>query len=314
MSPETLFLVGLFVATSGLVFGLTRIVVARRADDDDTLVRRRLNREGPPARGPALAGQGKAVSGLLTKISSAAASPMEPKSEEEQSALRRKLAYAGMYAPGALRVFVGAKLLLMVGGLVLGYLVTLLFGMTYPMFLLPPVVLGAIGMFSPELWLSAAVRREQLSLEHALPDALDLMVVCVEAGLTMDAALQRVSKELALAHPSLARELGITHVETQMGVPRADAMRKLANRTGSAALKSLTAMLIQADRFGTSIAGALRVYSDSLRVKRQFAAQEMAAKAAVKITFPLVFCIFPAIMTVAGGPAMIQISRALVGR
>ncbi|HLL89510.1 MAG TPA: type II secretion system F family protein, partial [Tepidisphaeraceae bacterium] len=239
------------------------------------------------------------------------AKPMEPKTEAEQSALRRRLGYAGMYSPGALRVFVGTKLLLMVGGFATGYALTLLFGMTYPTFLLPPVVLAVVGMMGPELWLGAAVRKEQLSLEHGLPDALDLMVVCVEAGLTMDAALQRVSKEVALAHPALARELAITHVETQMGVPRSDAMRKLANRTGSAPLKSLTAMLIQADRFGTSVAGALRVYSDSLRVKRQFAAQEMAAKASVKMTFPLVFCIFPAVLTVAGGPAMIQLYTVL---
>src|SRR5262249_34659207 len=134
---------------------------------------------------------------------------------------------------------------------------------------------------------------------------------CVESGLTMDAALQRVSKEIALAHPSLARELAITHVETQMGMPRTEAMRKLATRTGSQALKSLTAMLVQADRFGTSIAGALRIYSESLRVKRQYAAQELAAQASVKMTFPLVFCIFPAILTVIGGPAMIQLIAIL---
>jgi tight adherence protein C len=136
------------------------------------------------------------------------------------------------------------------------------------------------------------------------------MVVCVEAGLTVDAAMQRVGQELVLAHPSLSRELGIAHMETRVGLSRADALKNLGVRTGAPGLQALAAMLIQADRFGTSIANALRIQAESLRTKRQQAAEELAAKASVKLSFPLVLFIFPATFIVLAGPTVIGLMRS----
>jgi tight adherence protein C len=306
MDATTIVLASGFCAALLLIYSLSGFVSGGKDRD----VKRRMTLDAGTAGGIAPQ-QGQGVSTLLTKITEAASKPLEPRTVEDRSQLRKRLGYAGHYSPTAGRVLVGTKLLLLIGGLAVGYFIGIATHQVSLRLLLFPCALGIAGLLAPELWLSWAIKHEQTAIEHALPDALDLMVVCVESGLTMDASMQRVSKEIALAHPALARELAITHIETQMGVARGEALRKLAARTGSGALKSLTAMLIQADRFGTSVAGALRVYSDSLRVKRQFAAQEMAAKASVKLTFPLVFCIFPAVLVVAGGPALIQLTRLL---
>jgi tight adherence protein C len=132
------------------------------------------------------------------------------------------------------------------------------------------------------------------------------MVVCVEAGLAVDAAMQRVGAELGIAHPRLSKEFEITHMETRVGLSRAEALRNLGQRTGSSSLQSLASMLIQADRFGTSIAGALRIHAESLRQNRQFKAEELAAKASVKMSFPLVLFIFPATFIILAGPSVVQ--------
>src|SRR5207244_3041127 len=137
-------------------------------------------------------------------------------------------------------------------------------------------------------------------------------VVCVESGLTLDAALQRVGQEIALAHPDISKEFGITHMETRVGLSRVDALRNLGQRTGSASLQSLAAMLVQTERFGTSIAQALRVHAESLRVKRQFAAEEQAAKASVKLIFPVVLFIFPTLLSVLAGPAFILLFKSSI--
>jgi tight adherence protein C len=136
------------------------------------------------------------------------------------------------------------------------------------------------------------------------------MVVCVEAGLTVDAAMQRVGQELAIAHPAVSREFGISHMETRVGLSRSQALKNLGERTGNAALQSLATMLIQADRFGTSIAQALRVHSDTLRTQRQQLAEESAAKATVKLSFPLVLFIFPATFIVLVGPTIVNIAHS----
>jgi tight adherence protein C len=152
--------------------------------------------------------------------------------------------------------------------------------------------------------------KNQQALTHGLADALDLMVVCIEAGLTVDAAMQRVGQELVLAHASLSRELGLTHMETRVGLSRVEALRNMGQRTGNTALISLASMLIQADRFGTSIADALRVHSETLRINRQMAAEEVAGKASVKMSFPLVLCIFPSTFIILAGPVVIQLMHS----
>lgn len=163
------------------------------------------------------------------------------------------------------------------------------------------------GLFLPPFLLSRKISKRQNRITRALPDALDLMVVCVEAGLGLNAALHRVGREMEMVEPALSEELAITNREIRAGKPRDEALRNLGDRTGVDDVKSLVAMLVQTDRFGTSIADSLRVFADSMRTKRRQRAEEMVAKAAIKLIFPLLLFIFPALLIVLMGPALIRI-------
>jgi tight adherence protein C len=165
------------------------------------------------------------------------------------------------------------------------------------------------GILLPEMWLLWRIHNRQHRLQKALPDGLDLLVICVEVGLGLDQAILRVAEELQIVHPELSDELHLVNLEMRVGKTRIDALRELARRTGLEDIKSLVAMLIQTERFGTSIAQSLRVHSDELRTKRRQRAEEMAAKTTVKMVPPLVFFIFPALMVVILGPAIITIYR-----
>ena len=169
-----------------------------------------------------------------------------------------------------------------------------------------------IGYMLPEIWLVARIRARQHRLRLAVPDGLDLLVICVEAGLGLDHALLRVSEELAITHPEFCDELQLVTAEMRLGKTRTDALRELARRTGLDDIKALVAMLVQTERFGTSIAQSLRVHSDDLRTKRRQRAEEMAAKISVKMVPVLVFFIFPALMIVVVGPAFIAIARQIL--
>jgi tight adherence protein C len=243
---------------------------------------------------------------ILERFGQAAAQPFMPKSRAKQSGLRTQLSRAGIYSPQAIRMVTGCKVIFLCVGLVGGYAA----GSMFDKLLLGISFGGLLGYMLPQMWLKAKIKANQRALSHGLPDAIDLMVVCVEAGLTLDAAMQRVGQELAIAHPAVSREMGIAHMETRVGLSRAESMRNLGVRTNNEALKSLASMLIQADRFGTSIANALRVHSETLRVNRQHAAEEMAAKASVKMSFPLVLFIVPATFIVLAGPTIIQMMRS----
>lgn len=169
-----------------------------------------------------------------------------------------------------------------------------------------------VGFMAPDMWLSGRVRARQMRIRLGLPDALDLLVVCVEAGLGLDQAFSRVSDELRIAHRELSDELRLVNLEMRVGKSRIDAMRELADRTGVDDIKALVAMLIQTERFGTSISRSLRVHSDDLRTKRRQRAEEMAAKTPVKMVPVLVFFIFPALFVVILGPAFINVARQLL--
>jgi tight adherence protein C len=164
----------------------------------------------------------------------------------------------------------------------------------------------------PEMWLLWKIKKRQRKLRLALPDALDLMVICVEVGLGLDQSLLRVAQELRIVHPELSEELQMVNLEMRVGKTRLDALRELARRTGVDELKSLVAMLIQTERFGTSIAQSLRVFSDDMRTRRRQQAEEMSAKTTVKMVPPLVFFIFPALLVVILGPAIIALMRQFV--
>lgn len=243
---------------------------------------------------------------FLHRVGQAAAQPFMPTTREKQSSIRRDLARAGIYAPAAVRAITGGKVIFLCLGLAVGYGV----GAACGYLMLGISSGGLLGYVLPNLWLRLKINANQKALTHALPDGLDLMVVCVEAGLTIDAAMQRVGEEMALAHPALSRELGIAHMERRVGLSRAESLKNLGARTGSAALQSLAAMLTQADRFGTSVAQALRVHAESLRIARQHAAEEQAAKASVKMSFPLVLFIFPATFIILAGPTIVDMMNS----
>jgi len=174
------------------------------------------------------------------------------------------------------------------------------------------LLLAAIGYYAPNVWLLSEVRRRQRDLFEAFPDALDLLTICVEAGLGLNAAIARVGEESRVRCPALADEFHLAELELRAGATRESALRNIALRTGLDEINSLVAMLVQAERFGTSIAESLRVHSDMLRTERRLRAEEQAAKIPLKLLFPLIFCIFPSLLVVLMGPAMIRIFRVLL--
>lgn len=229
---------------------------------------------------------------------------MAPKSPTEMGKLQRKLVYAGFRSREALVVFLGLR----VGCALVAFAIAS-FAAASVMFSFGA---AGLGYLLPSMVLGRKAKQRQHRIRLSLPDALDLLVVSVEAGLGLDQAIQRVGEELAVAHPDLAGELRMVNLELRAGTARSEALHNLADRTGVEDLASLVAMLVQTDRFGTSVAQSLRVHSDTLRVKRKQRAEEAAAKTGVKMVFPLVFCIFPAIWVVTIGPAAISFIKVIV--
>ncbi len=175
------------------------------------------------------------------------------------------------------------------------------------------VLLAGLGYYAPNAWLSRRVATRQREMFEALPDAIDLMTVMVEAGLGLDAAIVRVAQELGPRSPVLEEELRLVGLELRAGASREQALTNLARRSGVEELDLFVAVLVQTDRFGTSMAESLRVHSDTLRTKRRLRAEEEAAKISLKLLFPLIFCIFPSVMIVLMGPAVISIYRVFIG-
>jgi tight adherence protein C len=229
---------------------------------------------------------------------------MAPKSPSEMGKLQRKLVTAGFRSREALIVFLGLRAGCAVAAFALASIATssLLFA----------IGAAGLGYLLPSMVLGRKAKKRQHRIRLSLPDALDLLVVSVEAGLGLDQAIQRVGEELSAAHPDLCSELRLVNLELRAGTARSEALHNLAERTGVDDLGSLVAMLVQTDRFGTSVAQSLRVHSDTLRVKRRQRAEEAAAKTGVKMVFPLVFCIFPAIWVVTIGPAAISFIKVIV--
>jgi tight adherence protein C len=229
----------------------------------------------------------------------------------DDSLVRDQLIHAGYDAPSAPAIYIGARLVLAIG---LGFLVfsVLEVAAVSQTAVLVGALWGALmGWILPAFYVGARARARQKEMIKALPDALDLLVVCVEAGLGLNQALVRVAEEIGSVSPVLATQFTLANLEMRSGVPREDALRNLADRTGIEDIQSFVTMLIQTDRFGTAIADALRVHSDTLRTKRRQRAEEAAAKTAIKMLFPLVFFVFPALFVVILGPAVIQVIETL---
>jgi tight adherence protein C len=231
-----------------------------------------------------------------------------PRSPKDMSRLQRRLARAGFVQRGAAFYFAAAELLLPV--LFAGTVVLLVRGRIG---WLIAVFVAVLGYVLPGFYVDGRRRQRQKAIQNGLPDALDLLTVCVEAGSGLDQAISKASDELEIAHPALARELKLVTTEIRAGKPRLDAFRNFAQRTGVEDVRSLVSMLAQTDRFGTSISQALRTHAETSRTKRRQRAEERAGKVGVKLVFPLALCLFPALYIVCFGPAAIRIYRVLLG-
>ncbi len=281
-------------------FGSRKPRAEERLDELKNPSTRRRNGEESPVK----------KSATMTRVLSKAspmAKPLQPKTAAEAGRLKTRLSEAGMRSEAAVGVFLGLKLIGLIIGLSCSGATTLLTS-GFTQVTLVYTVLASAGMFYlPDaiVWLIARHRKEAIFL--GLPDVLDLLVVCVEAGLGLDQGMRKVSEEMKKSARIVAEEFTLCNFQLQMGRARTEVLQDLGARTGVDDLRSLAAILIQADKFGSSIAQALRVQSDSMRMRRHQLAEEKAAKTAVKLIFPLVIFIFPAIFVVLVGPAAITI-------
>ena len=248
---------------------------------------------------------------LLARAAPALSKPSMPQSEEARSNVRLKLSNAGFRGQQTPAVFLASKTAVGVALALVGLGGAAAMRLSGRNILGLTAFAGALGLMLPNLWLALAIKSRKEKVRHGMPDSLDLMVVTIEAGLGLDAALRRVSEEMKTVHPELSEELVLTSLETQMGLSRSESLQNLALRTDVSEMKSLTAILIQAERFGTSIAQAVRTHADSMRVKRSQQAEERAAKTAVKLILPLILFIFPALFVVLAGPAMMKLFETL---
>ena len=281
---------------------------------DDPLLRGRRQRQSQQLKA-VLEFVGERVAGDRARPTPSARTDAEAPLQTARSGsqLRQQLIYAGYREGSAIGIYWGARVALCVGLGLLGFLVLGAILGDSARALLAGAWGAGLGWVAPSIHVGRRARARQKEIQFALADALDLMVVCVEAGLALNQALVRVAEEIRHVSTVTSDELTLVNLEIRAGVPREDALRNLGDRTGVGDLQSLVAMLIQTDRFGTSVAQALRVHSDTLRTKRRQRAEEAAAKTTIKLVFPLAFCIFPALFVVILGPALISIYRTLLG-
>jgi tight adherence protein C len=250
--------------------------------------------------------------GTLEQTGSALGSMVErfervvPKNQAEVSVIQQRLIRAGYRRDSAVNLFYGAKVLIPLFLCLVAF--TTGIGSYSPFFVYLSAL--ALGFLLPDFWLGNRITARQARIRLGLPDVLDLIVICVEAGLSLDQAVARTSDELNIAHPAICDELGIVVLEQRAGCPRADAWRHFAERTNVESVRNLVSVLVQSEKFGTSIAKTLRVHSDTLRTQRRQKVEEQAAKTTVKLVFPLVLFIFPSLFLVTLGPAAITIMES----
>jgi len=306
-SAQLLFLGIVFIVVAGLPMGL--YFLSRK-----NAAQRRLERI---VAAPVRADETDATKARWVETVARAVTPLArlsiPDEGWEDSELRRRFMQAGLRSPNAPILFFAIKTVFAFGLPLLLWAIRLAGGSDMPFddFVMIVALLCALGFYVPNAVLSRMSSTRQRAIFEAFPDALDLLTICVEAGLSLEAALNRVAGEMALNRPVLAEELQLVCLEFRAGSGKERALRNLALRTGVDDIDTLVAMLIQSEKFGTSMGESLRIHSDMLRVKRQQRAEERAAKVAVKLIFPLVLCIFPSIMFVVAGPAMIRIVKEL---
>lgn len=303
---DLIFLMMVFFAVFGFALLLMRLLLPNP-------VRQRLQRFAGDS-GTAEAEPAGAWIARVAQLSGPLAKLSVPDGGWEKSTLRTRFMNAGLRGEHAPMIYFGAKTLLAISAPVLLWLTITVSGviLSASAMLFSLLIAATLGFYLPNLVLARIVAARQLDIFETFPDVLDLLTICIEAGLGMDAAIVRVAEEMISVAPVLSEELRIVELELRAGNSKEKALRNLAMRTGVEDVDMLVAMLIQAERFGTSITGSLRVHSEGLRTKRRQRAEETAAKIALKLLFPLIFCIFPALLLVLLGPAMIQIYRVLL--
>jgi tight adherence protein C len=231
-----------------------------------------------------------------------------PDDEEERMHLQARLTHAGLYGRQAMLIYLGVKILLMTGPALVGLSAGLAGLVPVANGVLVGAISGAVGMIGPSFWLDRKKAARQVAIRRALPDALDVVVICLEGGLSLPATLRYVAEDLRTAHPLLAAELNIVQREVQLGLTAGESLRKLADRTEMEEIRSLASVIIQADRLGASLVKSLRVHADTIRLKRRQRAEEMAQKAGTKILFPTIIFIFPSLFVIVLAPGLIQLS------
>jgi len=265
---------------------------------------RRLSRESPWEGAVRTLSLTDAPSALIKRLQQ-----VVPKSPKDMSRLRRRLTNAGYRSASAATVFAASELLLAV----VGALAMLSVRGVSRSGLLFVLFAAVVGYLLPGVWLARKTSLRQRQIQNGLPDALDLFIVCIEAGSSVDQAIVKSSDELEISYPALADELRLVTTETRAGKPRIEAFKNFASRTRVDEVRALSAMLIQTERFGTSIAQAFRTHAETSRVKRRQRAEEKAGKIGVKLVFPLVFCLFPALYVAVLGPAVVEYMRVFRG-
>jgi len=312
--------ISVFLAVCLLVMGIfiymrqknqRREMLEKIKGDDDSWIVPESQSLSSDLTGTDTAGQKNWVARLLEKIGE----KTNPRRSMDDVDIKLKFLRAGIRARNAATIFWGTKFLL-------GISLAIVFGavVIYTRPGLPPLqvlllstTLGLMGLFLPDYWLWKKAINRRNRIIKGFPDALDMLVVCVEAGMGLDAAINRVGLELELSQPDLSEEFKLLNLELRAGKARAAALKSMGERINADDVKNLVTLLLQTDRFGTSVGQALRVYADTFRTKRQQRAEEIAAKLATKLIFPMALCIFPAMFTVLLGPAAIRIYRVLIG-
>jgi len=307
-NEQILYLALIFVAVAAGVLGVG-MAVTRGAAVRDRL--RGLTSGGTMLDQPPEASEWQA---RILKVATPVAKLATPTDMEDVSKLRAKFLHAGIRQPSAPVLFFAAKALLAIGLPMAFVFFTRLVDWKASTQMSTALLLlfGAIGYYLPSVVLAWLTRRRQREIFEAFPDALDLIIVCIEAGLGLDMAISKTAEEMNIRSPELAEELDMVSLELRVGSSRERALRNLAMRTGLDEVSSFATMLIQSDRFGTSLAEALRVHADMLRTRRQLRAEEAAAKIPLKLLFPLIFFVFPSLLVVLLGPAFIQIYRIML--
>jgi len=299
MAPEVLLaVIGVFVAMCVVAGTTTSWVLARNSPE-----RRRIRAIAQPVAGGRITTDDRLVETLDPVL--ARLSRMLPKSPKEMSVLQRSLTRAGYPSSRAVIVYSAAEVVL---PLALFFITVTVLGFSAG--LVPALVLGVAGYLAPSFWVSRKTTERQKAVRNGLPDALDLLTVCVEAGSGLDQAVSKAAEELRVSHPAIATEFATVTTEIRAGLPRVEALKNLGRRTGVDEVRSLVSMLTQTDRFGTSIGEALRVHSEMSRTKRRQQAEERAGKVGVKLVFPLALCLFPALYVVCFGPVVVRIYHA----